>query len=176
MSVSRIRWIHTSAVIVCAVVLQISIFDQLQPFGLIRVNLPLILIVGVGFVANPADAALIGFVTGIAADTMQFGPFGLSALVFCVAAWLIVLARLRMMQAGATFRTVQGAVIVMAVTMALWFAAGIFGQRPISLDLGTATRLLATGVVGAVLVHPLTSVAQRMVERLDRESVMAGSL
>ncbi len=175
MTDSRVRWIHAIAVIVGAVMMQVTMFDRYQPFGLVRIDIPLILIVAVGFVANPSDAAILGFVTGLLLDTLQFGPFGLSALVYCLAAWLIVLARLRVLQAGASFRTVQGATIVMLVTAATWAAGMIFGLRAIPLDPTAIARLALVGLVGAVLVHPMITAASLMIDSHDRSPVSSTS-
>ncbi len=168
MTESRVRWVHALTIIIGAVVLQVSIFDRHQPFDLVRVDIPLILIVSIGFVATPSDAAILGFVTGLFLDTMQFGPFGFSALVYCLAAWLIVLARLRVLQAGASFRTVQGAAIVVLVTAATWGAGVVFGLRAMPFGWSTLGRMALVGLVGAVLVHPLTRTAAWMVDNNDR--------
>jgi hypothetical protein len=52
----------------------------------------------------------------------------------------------------------------MLVTLATWVAGAIVGQRVFGLDAGAGFRLLLTGLVGAVLVHPLTAIAQWMVD------------
>ncbi len=175
MSESRVRWFHALLVIVVVVLVQVSVFDRYEPLDLVRIDLPLILIVSVGFVATPNDAAVLGFTTGLLLDTMQFGPFGLSALVYCLAAWTIVLARLRVLQAGASFRTVQGAAIVMLVTAATWGAGNVFGLRPPDFGVGSFARLALAGLVGAVLVHPLSRAASWMVDDRDRSLIAPSS-
>ena len=169
---SQIRWLHFAFAALAAVMLQVSVFDRFQPFDVGRVDLPLMLVVGVGFVARAGDAAILGFLTGLFVDTMQFGPFGLSALVYSLAAWLIVLARLRMLAPGTPFRTVQGALIVVLVTAATWGAGAVFGLRAEPLDAESLTRLAVAGSVGAFLVHPLTSVAQWMIDE-DRPTPLS---
>ncbi len=175
MTESRIRWLHALAIIVVTIVVQVSVLDRYQLLDLVRIDLPLILIVSIGFVATPSDAAVLGFTTGLLLDTMQFGPFGLSALVYCLAAWLIVLARQRVLQAGASFRTAQGAAIVVLVTAATWAAGTVFGLRPPTFGLLSVGRLLLFGVVGAVLVHPLTRAASWMVDDHERSSMSSMS-
>ncbi|MEZ5378746.1 MAG: rod shape-determining protein MreD [Acidimicrobiales bacterium] len=165
---SRVRWGHALTTILAVVLVQVTVFDRYQPLEAVRVDVPLVLIVAVGFVATPSDAAILGFTTGILLDTMQFGPFGLSALVYCLAAWLIVMARLRVLQPGATFRTVQGATIVVLVTGATWAAGTVFGLRPPEFGLESIGRLLLAGAIGAALVHPLTHAASWMVDDHDR--------
>lgn len=170
MSGSRVRWLPALAVILVAVMVQVTVFDRYQPLDLVRIDLPLVLIVGVGLVSQASDAAVLGFVTGLLLDMMQFGPFGLTALVYCLAAWLIVLARLRLLQPGTSFRTVQGAAIVVLVTAATWGAGTVFGLRPTSFGIGPVWRLAFAGLVGAVLVHPATRVAGWMVDDASRPS------
>lgn len=170
MSGSQVRWSPALAVILVAVMVQVTVFDRYQPLDSVRVDLPLVLVVGVGLVADAGDAAILGFVTGLLLDMMQFGPFGLTALVYCVAAWLIVLARLRLLQPGTSFRTVQGAAIVMLVTAATWGAGTVFGLRATSFGVGPLWRLAFAGLIGAVLVHPASRVANWMVDESGRPS------
>lgn len=131
--------------------------------------------VGIGFAALPNQAAVQGFVIGLATDVFQFGPFGLHALVYCLAGWSLATLRLRVLEAGASFRTIQAAGAVAVVTVMTWFAGRTFGQAspPASQWLG---RLAVTSLCGAILVHPATRLGRWMLneEESSTEAVRSG--
>lgn len=158
----NIRWGASALVVISAVVVQSAGFDQAEIFGRGRLDLPLLLVVGIGFVARADEAAILGFGVGLLVDLTQFGPFGLHALVYCLAGWALAETRIRMLEAGASFRTVQGAGAVALVTAVTWFAGGIFGQDP-PRGSDWLVRLALSALLGAVLVHPVARVAQWMV-------------
>jgi rod shape-determining protein MreD len=154
----RIRGPMTVAVISVTAVVQTVAFDQVRLLGGARIDLPLLLVVGVGFLAQPDEAAGLGFATGLIVDLSQFGPFGMHALVFCLAAWSLCLARIRMFETGFSFRSVQGAGAVMVVTALTWLVGGIFGQSP-PVGRQWIQQLILAGLQGALLVHPARRVA-----------------
>ena len=156
-----IRWPLALAVMLVTVLVQASGFDQVAMPGNSRLDLPLLLLVGIGLVGSANTAALAGFVLGLMVDLFQFGPFGIHALVYCLAAWTLVNARVRVLEAGASFRTVQGAGAVVVVTALTWFVGGVFGQDPPALD-QWLPRLGWSALFGAGLVHFAARLAGRM--------------
>lgn len=164
----EIRWSHTIVVLTAASVLQTGVFDQVLIFGRVRVDLMLMVVLGVGMSAEAPTAALLGFITGLAVDLFRSGPFGLHALLFCLAGWSLVIARDRMLQAGSSFRTVQGAVAASVITAATWIGAAIFGQTSPSFTNRTLVDLAWVGLVAAVLVHPAELVGRWMVRPSSR--------
>ncbi len=159
---TRLRTSYALAMVTVAAVLQAVTFDQIRVFGS-RIDLPLLLVVGIGFVTRPNEAAVLGFAAGLLVDLYQFGPFGLHALVLCVAAWALSVARIRMLEAGASFRSVQGAGAVSIVTALTWTVGGIFGESPPD---GTEwlIQLALASLQGAVLVHPATRIASLLLD------------
>lgn len=162
----RISWGHALAVIGVTVLVQVANLDRLHLLGELRFDLPLFLLIGLGFAARSHNAAILGFVLGLAVDLFQFGPFGLHAFVFCLVAWSLAEARVRVLQDGASFRTVQGSVAAVVVTSVLWLAGSVFGQSPPPFSTRSVLLVFLTGLIGGIMVHPSTRVAQWMlVER-----------
>lgn len=165
----RIRWAHVVVVLTAASVLQTGIFDQTSLFGRIRIDLLILVMLGIGFATDQRTAALLGFVTGLTVDLFRFGPFGLHALLFCLAGWLLATGRDRMLQAGSSFRTVQGAIAAATITGATWIGAAVFGQTPPPFDNETLLDLLLIAIVGGLFVHPADRIGQWMViSRISR--------
>ncbi len=161
---SGIRWGYALLAIVTSAVAQAVVFDQALLFGdRVRLDGPLLLIVGLGFVARTEDAALLAFVTGLAVDLFQFGPFGLHALVYTLAVWSIGIARVRLLQPGTSFRVVQGALAVMVVTGLSWVVGAVFGQDPPSGGRAIA-GLAGAGLAGAVFGSAMAGVARWMID------------
>lgn len=151
----------TALVVVTTVVLQVAVLDTVRPLG-IRVDLPLLLVLGIGFSSRRADAAVAGWCTGLLVDLHQLGPLGLSALVYAVAGWSLADSRVRVVEAGPLFRTVQGALAALTVSWLLWAATVLVGQLGNPADwslLGWSAGLALSGAVG---VHPATVVGHRL--------------
>jgi rod shape-determining protein MreD len=89
-------------------------------------DLMLLLPIAAGVVGGPADGAIVGFISGMAADLLLPTPFGLSALVGCLVGfavgyaagsttrdewWLSALAALAASAAGVMLYAVLGAVL-----------------------------------------------------------------
>jgi rod shape-determining protein MreD len=162
--VSSIRWGYALLAIATAAVTQAVVFDQILLIGgRIRIDAPLLLIVGLGFVARTEDAALLAFVTGLMVDLFQFGPFGLHALVYTLAVWSIGVARVRLLQPGTSFRVVQGAAAVTLVTGLSWMLGSVFGQDPPG-GSRALVGLVGAALVGAVFGAAATGVARWMID------------
>ncbi len=159
------RWSHVLVVLTAASVLQTGIFDQLLILDRVRIDLLVMVLLGVGLTADPRSAAVLGFFTGLSVDFFRSGPFGMHALLFLFAGWLLGMTRDRMLLADGSFRTVQGAVAASSITAATWIGAAVFGQTPPPFNTQTLVDLLWIGLVGAVLVHPADRVAQWMLFR-----------
>lgn len=171
---TAIRWPSFLLVTLIVVVVQATGFDQLPLPGGSRLDLSLVLVVGIGFAAMPDEAAVQGFVIGLATDMFQFGPFGLHALVYSLAGWSLAALRLRVLDAGASFRTVQAAGAVALVTTLTWFAGRTFGQAPPPAS-QWLVRLTVASLCGAVLVHPATRLGRWMLKEQESSAEMVRS-
>lgn len=81
---SRVAWVRTLIGLAVAVVVQVTVLDRLDPGGVIRFDLPLLLVVAVGLWSRADDAALLGFAAGVGVDLFHVGPFGHHSLVYCL--------------------------------------------------------------------------------------------
>lgn len=154
------RWGLACLVIVTVVIIQVAVVDTLRPVGGVRIDLPLLLVLGFGFAARPPDAAALGFLTGLLVDLHQLTPLGLSALVYAVAGWSLAVGRVQVLDAGTFFRTVQGALAAVSVTALLWLSGSLLEQGPVASGWPLVARVLGVAVVGAVGVHPATALGR----------------
>ena len=166
-----IRWPLFLLVTVVVVIVQATVFDQIRLPVNSRLDLALLLVVGIGFAARTDEAAVQGFVLGLATDLFQFGPFGLHALVYCLVGWSLATLRIRVLEAGASFRTVQAVGAVAMITALTWFTGGTFGQAGPPANQWPA-RLIVAALCGAILVHPATRLGNKMLDPADASGEM----
>lgn len=161
---SGLRWGLTALAALTTVIVQVAVFDVVRPFGL-RIDLPLLLVLGVGLTARRADAAVVGWGTGLVIDLHQLGPLGLTALVYAVAGWSLADSRRRAVEPGPAFRTAQGVVGAVTITWVLWAGSVLVGGGQGGLGWGLLGRSIEMAVVGAIGVHPATAAGRRLRRR-----------
>jgi len=145
-------------------VVQIGVFDQFWIGGRVRIDLLLLAVVSVGLQTDVRQATLLGFVIGLFVDVFRFGPFGMHALIFCLAGWVLANNGARMLQVGAAFRIAQGTIAVLLVTAATWSAAAVFGQRPPAFGNDSLLSIGLTAVAGGLLLAPIDLITRRMID------------
>jgi len=79
--------VRVGLVLLSAAVLQRGVLSQVRLAG-VSVDVFLLLAVGAGIAAGPERGAVIGFISGLTLDLLVATPLGLSALVYCLAAYL----------------------------------------------------------------------------------------
>lgn len=163
-STSRTQWPATLAILSGLSVLQVGVLDQFWIGGRVRIDLMLLTVVSIGLRAEVRQATLLGFVVGLFVDLFRFGPFGLHALIFCLAGWVLANNGARMLQVGVAFRLIQGAFAVLLVTAATWTAAAVFGQRPPAFGNESLISIGLSALVGGALLVPIDTITRRMVE------------
>lgn len=156
-----LRWGLTALVTFTVVVVQVAVFDVVRPLGL-RVDLPLLLVLGVGLTARRADAAVVGWGTGLLVDLHHLGPLGLTALVYAVAGWSLADSRRRAVEPGPAFRTVQGVLAAVGITWVLWVGGVLLGRGGAGLGWWLVGWSTEAAVVGAIGVHPAAAVGRRL--------------
>lgn len=162
-STSQTQWTTTFAILAALSVVQVGVFDQVWIGGRVRIDLMLLAVVSIGLRAEVRQATVLGFVIGLFVDLFRFGPFGLHALIFCLAGWVLASNGTRMLQVGAVFRLLQGAFAVLIVTAATWTTAAVFGQRPPAFGNESLISIGLTALVGGVLLTPMEAITRRMV-------------
>lgn len=78
----------TAAVVVAALVLQLSLFSRFSYEGA-RPDLMVLVAVAAGMVAGREPGAAVGFAAGLTIDLFLATPLGLSALVYTVVAYVV---------------------------------------------------------------------------------------
>ena len=160
----RVHWPQTLALLSALTIVQAAILDQFWLGGRLRIDVLLLVVVSVGLSASVRDAMVLGFVIGLFVDLFRFGPFGLHALIFCLAGWVLANNSARMLQIGPGFRLAQGTVAVFLTTVATWVAAGVFGQRPPPFGNTTLIELGLVSLIGGVLLLPLSRLTRWMID------------
>jgi rod shape-determining protein MreD len=151
-------WVRVPLVVAVALAVQTSIAADVRILG-VAPDIMLLLAVCGGMVAGPERGAVTGFVIGLAFDLVLQTPFGLSALVYAVAAFGVGYGRLGFersswwLRAIVVFGTSAAAVILYALL------GSLFGMtRIVNLDLLTVALVVAA--VNAV-VSPLAVAVMR---------------
>ena len=156
-------WPKSLAILAALSVVQVAVFDQFWIGGRVRIDLLLLAVVSIGLHADVRQATLLGFVVGLFVDVFRFGPFGMHALIFCLAGWVLASNGTRMLQVGPLFRIAQGAIAVLLVTTATWTAAAVFGQRPPAFGNDSLISIGLTAAIGGLLLAPFDVVTRQMV-------------
>ena len=141
------RW----AVVIAAVfVLQIGLVSQIRIFGIIP-DMMVVLAVCAGLTGGGQRGAVVGFWIGLLFDLPRTEhPLGLSALAYCLVAFIVGVAQVVVLQSG---RVISMAIVAAgSVIGVLLFAieSQIFGGHSLT-DPHLATKLLVAALVGAAL-------------------------
>lgn len=139
--------------LLAAVVLHAAVLPQLRVAG-VAPDLLLVVAIAAGIAAGPERAAVVGFASGLLADTFLQTPFGLSALTYCVVAYAVGLLRDVVMHASVVI-TVVTAVLASALGVTLFVVLGaLVGQA--QLVSGRVPHvILVVALVNGVLVLPV---------------------
>ena len=165
------RWPIAIPVMFAIAIVQVAVFDQALLGGQVRLDLPLYLLVAIGLSSRSSSAALAGFTLGVIVDLFQFGPFGIHAMIYCLAGWVLAESRERVLQEGIGFSIMQGTLATLAVTGLTWLLGSVFGQRPLALNQGpwgVLVNLAIIGLLGGMAVQPMARVARQITTDLDR--------
>lgn len=158
------NWPRTVAILAALSIIQVAAFDQVWIADRVRIDLMLLVVVSIGLRAEVRQATVLGFVIGLFVDVFRFGPFGMHALIFCLAGWALSNNGTRMLQVGAVFRLVQGVVAVLLVIAATWTTAAVFGQRPPEFGNESLISVALTAIVGGMLLRPIDWITNQMVD------------
>jgi rod shape-determining protein MreD len=159
------RWAIAIPTMFAVALVQVAVLDQALLAGQVRLDLPLYLVVAVGLSSRSSSAALAGFALGVIVDLFQFGPFGVHAMIYCVAGWVLAESRERVLQEGVGFSVMQGTLATLAVTGLTWLLGAVFGLRPLALNQGpwrVLVNLAMIGLFGGIAVGPMTRLAHMM--------------
>lgn len=122
-----------AAVVVGALVLQVCLFARFSFEGA-RPDVMVLVAVIAALVAGPERGAIVGFASGLAFDVLLSTPFGLSALVYTLIAWVV------------------GSMAADVVRTSWWIS-------PVVAGVGSAAAMVLYALIGAVVGQPTLSVA-----------------
>lgn len=135
-----------------AITIQMAIAARIELFG-VQGDLMLLIAVCAGLAAGPDRGAIVGFFTGLVFDLMLQSPFGLSALTYCLVAYMVGSLQDSFLRA-AWWIPVVTAVIGSAIGVILY---GVFGTV-VGEDLLKPDLLLVAGVVALLNAIPSSPV------------------
>ena len=141
-----VRW---AVVIVVAFILQIGLVTQVSVFGIVPDTL-VVLAVCAGLSGGAQRGAVVGFWIGLTFDIMRPGPLGLSALAYCLVAFVAGMAQVVVLASG---RAMSLAIVAAASFLGvLLYAveAQFFGGSTLS-NPHLASILGVAAIVGAAL-------------------------
>ncbi len=148
--------VKTALVLVTALILQVSLVARFSLDGA-RGDLLLLVTVSAAVAYGPEKGAIVGFAAGLAFDLVVDTPFGLSALVYCVAGFGVGLFQ------GSVLR-VAWWMPVASVTVGSAAAVVLYGLLAAMLGEGSlsAPPLLTVAVVVAMLNGLLAPLSTRL--------------
>lgn len=173
----RVLWLRSLPVFAAAVLIQVTVFDRLDPDGIVRIDLPLLFVTALAMRVAFDDAALLGFVAGTAVDLFNVGPFGRHSLIYAILGFTIAVLTQRLggvdarPRAGTWVRAHGGALerliwrTLVAGTATAATGVGLLAVRAaVQVELPTVAAVSAAqplaGLTGAVLgIHLVASTA-----------------
>jgi rod shape-determining protein MreD len=156
------RLLAFGIVIVTALLLQTTIFSEIQLFGAKPQLLYLVTVV-IAMIEGPRDGAIVGFAGGMAQDFLLNQPKGITALTLTLLGYAIGMARQYIVTPSPLLPTILVAVGTFAGSFFYGLVRFLLGLP----DLGIAhlTRIsLLTGLYGAILTPLLFPLVRRLSE------------
>lgn len=124
MKPTLLRLARLGVVFAGALVLQVGLMSDLRVLGAMA-DLMLLLAIAAGTLTSPNRAAVYGFAAGVAYDSILVTPFGLSALVYALAAYAVAMGcawlvevRPWLLVAGTALVSVAAVLLMVAITVA----------------------------------------------------------
>lgn len=146
-----------AAVLLVAVVLQLTVFVDVRVFGVAPELLAAVAVLS-GFLAGPERGATVAFVTGLLWDVWLPTPLGLAAISFALVAFGVGSLESGLFHDSRIQVAAVGGIGTMLSVVAYALLGEVIGQRGL-VDLELVRVALIAGVVGAVLapmiVRPL---------------------
>jgi rod shape-determining protein MreD len=144
--------VRTAVVIGVALVLQVAVAPWLTLWG---VQADLLLVVGLaaGLSGGPERGARVGFVAGLVWDLVVAGPFGLSALVYCLAGHFVGSAQ-RSVVGPTWWAPIPGAALAGGAAVLAYATLGVGLGHPEWFGGRTLEIAAVVALVAALLVLP----------------------
>lgn len=146
------NWARAAVVVLVALLVQQALLDHLRIAGT-HPDVMLLVAVAAGYVGGAGRGAVVGFLTGVAADLFLPTPFGMSALVGAVLAYGIAVATSSLVRSSTALQVVTGAGGT-AAGLCLYATLGAVLGYPAMLNHNLVPALAVSTPVAAVLSVP----------------------
>jgi rod shape-determining protein MreD len=144
--------VRTAVVLLTALLLQVAVVPWLTISGA-QADLLLVATLAAGLSGGPERGARVGFVAGLLWDLVVVGPFGLSALTYCLAGYFVGTAQ-RSVVGPTWWAPIPSAALAGAASVFFYAAVGVVLGYHEWLDGQTAVVAGVVAVMAAVLVLP----------------------
>lgn len=156
------RVLTLTLVIPTALLLQTTVFSEIQLFGAKPQLLYLITIV-IAMREGPRDGAIVGFVGGMAQDFLLNQPKGITALTLTLLGYAIGMARQYIVSTSPLLPTILVAAGTFSATLFYAVVRFLLGQPNLGIGFAARTAFLA-GLYGAILTPLFYPVVRRLSE------------
>ena len=143
---------RTALVLVTTLLLQVAVTPWLTVLG-VQADLLLIVALAAGLAGGPERGARVGFVAGILWDLVVAGPFGLSALTYCLAGYFVGSAQ-RSVVGPTWWAPIPSAGLAGALAVLFYAAVGVVLGNRGWVDRDTMVIAVVVGFTAALLVLP----------------------
>ena len=144
--------VRVVAMVVLLTLVQVAFVSQLRVAD-VAPDVLLLISVAAGVAAGPDRGAIVGFLAGLGYDAFLQTPLGLSALVYCVVAYLVGLFQLPLATHPRWWRAASATLASAAGVMA-WVGTGlVLGQSQV-MEVPLARTALVVALVNGVLSLP----------------------
>jgi rod shape-determining protein MreD len=153
-----------AAIIITAVLLQSTVFEQMRLLG-VKPELMYLITIVIAIMEGPQEGALVGFAGGMTQDFMLNTPKGITALTLTLVGYAMGMARQYIVSPSPLLPTMLVAIGTALGTGFYQIVRLLLGQLPDeSLGTGIKVSLLAA-VYGAILTPILYPLLRRLTER-----------
>lgn len=144
--------LRTGLVLAMALLLQVVVAPWVTIAG-VQVDLLLLVALAAGLTGGPERGARVGFVAGILWDLAVAGPFGLSALTYCLAGYFVGSAQ-RSVVGPTWWAPIPGAGLAAAASVLFYASVGVVLGYHEWLSTQTLKIAFVVGLTAALLVLP----------------------
>lgn len=156
------RVLTLALAILTALLLQTTVFSEIQLFGAKPQLLYLITIV-IAMLEGPRDGAIVGFVGGMAQDFLLNQPKGITALTLTLLGYSIGMGRQYIVSTSPLLPTILVAAGTFSATVFYAVVRFLLGQPNLGMGFAVRTAFLA-GLYGAILTPLFYPVVRRLSE------------
>jgi rod shape-determining protein MreD len=144
--------VRTGALLVTALLVQVAVVPWIAVAG-VQLDLMLLCGVAAGLASGPERGARVGFVAGLMWDLVVSGPFGLSALCYCLAGWFVGSAQ-RSVVGPTWWAPIPGAALASAGAVGLYAGVGVVLGHQEWIDPQTLKIAVVVGITNGILCLP----------------------